>query len=151
MCRLPRRSRRSYASAAVDRYKRGDGGECEGTLLPLSDGSARARAARMVPWYGGAAFLLLTWLLLTIEIDGSSLQAHEFYGAPLIGLLAVGLTLYAWGRSITPERGSRIVGVVLLASIALAIAADQIALPGNPERLFPHGLTRGAITPNLPT
>ena len=122
-----------------------DEGEFEGALLPLSDASARTRAARMVPWYGGAAFLLLTWLLLTIEIDGSSLQAHEFYGAPLIGLLAVGLTLYAWGRSITPERGSRMVGVVLLISIALASAADQIALPGDPELLFTNGITRGAV------
>ena len=122
-----------------------DEGEFEGALLPLSDASARTRAARMVPWYGGAAFLLLTWLLLTIEIDGSSLQAHEFYGAPLIGLLAVGLTLYAWGRSITPERGSRMVAVVLFASMALASAADQISLPGDPNLLFTNGITRGAV------
>jgi len=122
-----------------------DEGEFEGALLPLSDASVRTRVARMVPWYGGTAFLLLTWLLLTIEIDGSSLEAHEFYGAPLIGLLAVGLTLYAWGRSITPEKGSRMVGVVLLASIALASIADQFSLPGDPDLLFTNGITRGAV------
>jgi len=122
-----------------------DEGEFEGALLPLSDASVRTRVARMVPWYGGTAFLLLTWLLLTIEIDGSSLKAHEFYGAPLIGLLAVGLTLYAWGRSITPEKGSRMVGAVLLASIALAGIADQFSLPGDPDLEFTNGITRGAV------
>ena len=59
-----------------------DENEMVAVLLPLEDTSARTRVARTVPWYGGAAFLLLTWLLLTVEIDGSSLEAHELYGAP---------------------------------------------------------------------
>ena len=122
-----------------------DESEFEGALLPISDVSARTRAARMVPWYGGTAFLLLTWLLLTIEIDGSSLQAHEFYGAPLIGLLAVGLTLYAWGRSITPRAGTSMVSAVLLTSVVLASAADQFSLPGDPDLIFTNGITRGAV------
>ena len=50
-----------------------DENEMVAVLLPLEDASARTRVARTVPWYGGAAFLLLTWLLLTVEIDGSSL------------------------------------------------------------------------------
>ncbi|NRB12315.1 MAG: cytochrome c biogenesis protein CcsA, partial [Candidatus Thalassarchaeum sp.] len=91
-----------------------DENEMVAVLLPLEDTSARTRAARSVPWYGGTAFLLLTWLLLTVEIDGSSLEAHEFYGAPLIGLLAIALTLYAWGHSIDASRGTALVAAALV-------------------------------------
>ena len=82
--------------------------EFESLRLPFTDSSARIRAARMIPWYGGTAFLLLTWLLLTVEIDGPSLEAHEFYGAPLLGLLALGLALYGWGSSLPADKLSLI-------------------------------------------
>ena len=122
-----------------------DENEMVDVLLPLEDTSARTRAARTVPWYGGAAFLLLTWLLLTVEIDGSSLEAHEFYGAPLIGLLAIALTLYAWGQSIDASRGNALVAAALFASIALAYISDQFSLPGDPNLIITSGITRGAI------
>jgi hypothetical protein len=113
--------------------------------LPFTDESMRTRIARSIPWYGGAVFLLLTWLLLTVEIDGTNLAAHEFYGAPLVGLLAIGLTLYAWGRSIGARRGSMLVAIALVASIALAALSESISLPGDPHLDITSGITRGAL------
>ncbi len=120
-------------------------GEFESLRLPFSDSSARTRAARMVPWYGGTAFLLLTWLLLTVEIDGPSLKAHEFYGAPLLGLLALGLALYGWGRSLPADKTSAVMGIALVASIVLAIFSERLPFPGDPELVVTSGITRGAV------
>ena len=120
-------------------------GEFESLRLPFSDASARTRAARMVPWYGGTAFLLLTWLLLTVEIDGPSLKAHEFYGAPLLGLLALGLALYGWGRSLPADKTSSVMGIALVASIVLAIFSERLPFPGDPELVVTSGITRGAV------
>ena len=120
-------------------------GEFESLRLPFSDTSARTRAARMVPWYGGTAFLLLTWLLLTVEIDGPSLKAHEFYGAPLLGLLALGLALYGWGRSLPADKTSAVMGIALVASIVLAIFSERLPFPGDPELVVTSGITRGAV------
>ncbi len=122
-----------------------DENEMVAVLLPLEDASARTRVARTVPWYGGAAFLLLTWLLLTVEIDGSSLEAHELYGAPLIGLLAIALTLYAWGHSIDAASANALVAAALFASIALAYMSDRFPLPGDPHLIITSGITRGAV------
>ena len=48
-------------------------------LKPFERTTERTRIARTIPWYGGATFLLLTWMLLTVEIEGSNILAHEFY------------------------------------------------------------------------
>ncbi|HJM77549.1 MAG: cytochrome c biogenesis protein CcsA [Candidatus Thalassarchaeaceae archaeon] len=114
--------------------------------LPFTDESVRSRLARAVPWYGGATYLLLTWLLLTVEIDGTNLAAHEFYGAPLIGLLAIGLALYAWGRTLPARRGSILVAAALAASIALAALSESFDLPGDPHLDVTSGITRGALS-----
>ena len=119
--------------------------EFESLRLPFSDSSARTRAARMVPWYGGTAFLLLTWLLLTVEIDGPSLKAHEFYGAPLLALLALGLALYGWGRSLPANKAPAAMGIALAASIVLAIFSESLPFPGDPELVVTSGITRGAV------
>ncbi|MBM67185.1 MAG: hypothetical protein CMB39_01885 [Euryarchaeota archaeon] len=114
--------------------------------LPFTDESVRSRLARAVPWYGGATYLLLTWLLLTVEIDGTNLAAHEFYGAPLIGLFAIGLALYAWGRTLSARRGSILVAVALAASIVLAALSESFDLPGDPHLDVTSGITRGALS-----
>ena len=119
--------------------------EFKSLRLPFTDISARTRAARMVPWYGGTAFLLLTWLLLTVEIDGPSLEAHEFYGAPLLALLALGLALYGWGRSLPVDKGPIAIGLALVASVILAVFSDNLPLPGDSELVVTSGITRGAI------
>ena len=99
-------------------------------LKPFKKTSERTRMARKIPWYGGATFLLLTWILLTVEIEGSNILAHEFYGAPLITLLAIGLTLYAWGNSVNSRNGNILIAITLFLSLFFAYISDQIYLPG---------------------
>ena len=119
--------------------------EFKSLRLPFKSASARTRVAKMIPWYGGTAFLLLTWLLLTVEIDGPSLEAHEFYGAPLLAILALGLVLYGWGRSLPADKGPVAMGLALVASIVLAAYSDSLPLPGDPKLVVTSGITRGAV------
>jgi len=114
-------------------------------LKPFKKTTERTRMARNIPWYGGATFLLLTWILLTVEIEGSNILAHEFYGAPLIALLAIGLTLYAWGNSVNSRSGNILILTTLLLSIFLAYISDQIYLPGDPELSVTPGISRGSL------
>ena len=66
------------------------------------------------------AFLLLTWILLTVEIEGTNITAHEYYGAPLISLLAIGLALYAWGEKISGKAGTILLVATIIISVLLA-------------------------------
>ena len=114
-------------------------------LKPFKKTSERTRMARKIPWYGGATFLLLTWILLTVEIEGSNILAHEFYGAPLIALLAIGLTLYAWGNSVNSRNGNILIAITLFLSLFFAYISDQIYLPGDPELSVTQGISRGSL------
>ena len=114
-------------------------------LKPFKNTSQRTRMARNIPWYGGATFLLLTWILLTVEIEGSNILAHEFYGAPLIALLAIGLTFYAWGNSVNSRNGNILITIILFLSIFFAYISDQIYLPGDPELSVTQGISRGSL------
>ena len=89
----------------------------------FTDASVRLRSSKSVPWYGGAGFVLLTWMILTVEIDGTSLQAHEFYGSPFIALLAIGLAAYSWGRKISPRAGSMMIITALVVSLFAAFSS----------------------------
>ena len=60
-------------------------------------------------------------------------------------MLAIALTLYAWGQSIDASRGNALVAAALFASIALAYISDQFSLPGDPNLIITSGITRGAI------
>ena len=61
---------------------------------------------RSIPWFGAMGYLGLTWMLLTAEIDGTSLEAHEVFGAPFIAALAIGLMVYSWESSRMEELDS---------------------------------------------
>ena len=115
-------------------------------LLPFKSESARMKFAKAIPWYGTSAFLLLTWLLLTVEIDGTNLEAHEFYGAPFIGLLAIGLTIYAWGKSVDIKTGNIIFVSIFFISILLAIYSEKFNLPGDSSLLFASSFSRGSVS-----
>tara|TARA_B100000900_G_scaffold77862_1_gene62371 strand:- start:1421 stop:3802 length:2382 start_codon:yes stop_codon:yes gene_type:complete len=115
-------------------------------LLPFKDKSNRMKFARAITWYGTAAYLLLTWILLTVEIDGTNLEAHEFYGAPFIGLLAVGLSMYSWGKSVDVRTGNFLLSFVLVFSIIFSLLADEFDLPGDPSLLFASSFSRGAVS-----
>ena len=123
-----------------------DDDEISSLALPFTDVSARTRLAKAVPWYAGTVFLLLTWLLLTVEIDGSNLLAHELYGAPLLVLVAMGLTLYAWGRKVDSQLGSASLAIALMASIFLASQSDSFNLPGDPHLTVFSGVNRGDLS-----
>ena len=114
-------------------------------LLPFKSESVRMKFARAIPWYGTSAFLLLTWMLLTVEIDGTNLEAHEFYGAPFIGLLAIGLTIYAWGKSVNIKTGNFVFFSVFIISILLAIYSEELNLPGDSSLLFASSFSRGSV------
>jgi len=123
-----------------------DDDDFESLLLPLKNKSARMKFARAITWYGTAAYLLLTWLLLTVEIDGTNLEAHEFYGAPFIGLLAIGLSMYTWGKSVDMKTGNSLLSLVFIFSILLGVFADEFDLPGDPSLLFASSFSRGAVS-----
>ena len=103
-----------------------------------------ARLAFWLPLTAGGAFLMITWLLLLSEVDGASLAAHEVYGAPLIALIAAGLTLYALRRALSPARANIIVGCLLVVSVTVAWLGVG-GLPGDGEAILTGGLTRGAV------
>ena len=107
--------------------------------------SSRLRISKAIPWYGGAGFLLLTWMILTVEIDGTSLQAHEFYGSPFIALLAIGLAAYTWGKSITHKTGTFLILFAIICSVLVALLADSIALPGDPRLPISSSVSRGSL------
>jgi len=123
-----------------------DEDDLEALLLPFKSESVRMKFAKAIPWYGTSAFLLLTWLLLTVEIDGTNLEAHEFYGAPFIGLLAIGLTIYSWGKSVDIKNGNILFLSVLIISILLAINSEKFNLPGDYSLLFTSSFSRGSVS-----
>ena len=84
--------------------------------------------SRSFPWYLSTVFLLLTWILLTVEIEGTSVEAHEYYGAPLVSLLAVGLALYAWGDRVSGKAGALVLSATLALSVVLAVFSERLEL-----------------------
>ena len=92
----------------------------------------------------GGPFLLLTWLLLLAEVDGASLASHELYGTPLIGLIALCLSIYAWHRVMPPERIPLAAGLVLvLALLGAAFAGSW--MPGDADHSLSEWVSRGQL------
>ena len=110
------------------------------------DPKQRARYSRSFPWHLPVAFLLLTWVLLTVEIDGTNIAAHEYYGAPLVSLLAVGLALYAWGDGISGRAGIIALSVTAALSVFLAAYSGSFDLPGNQDQPITDSISRGALS-----
>lgn len=99
-----------------------------------------------VPLVGGGSFLVLTWLLLLAEIDGSSPQAHKAFGSILIGMLAAGLLIYSLRKA--PEYQRRIIlilGVIISFSATLN-GVNYFPLPGNADQLLTQSIDRGHIS-----
>jgi len=112
--------------------------------LEWTDGRWQQRVVLWVPLAVGAPFLLLTWLLLLAEVDGTNLAWHEIFGLPLLCLSALGLTVYSWRKVVNPER---IPSILILVIALSALFAQQYgnALPGDADHLFSEGITRGMI------
>jgi len=111
----------------------------------ITDTKKRAISSRSFPWYLSMAFLLLTWILLTVEIEGTNIAAHEYYGAPLISLLAVGLALYAWGEEISGKTGIVLLAITTMISVLLAANSGNFELPGNQSQPITDSISRGAL------
>ena len=107
--------------------------------------------ARSTPWFGAMGYLALTWMLLTAEIDGTSLEAHEVFGAPFVAALAIGLIFHSWGIRSNGKTGLFVVLGILLLSITSGLMSDKIALPGDADRYLTEELTRGQVSAFLLT
>jgi len=123
-------------------------GEEDETTSPIifTNIAARNRLSRAIPWYFGSAFLLLTWILLTMEIDSPNLLAHELYGAIFISIMSAGLAIYSWNRRVSAKLGSSILAITFLLSIIFAGYSDLFKLPGNPELIVFSSVDRGDLS-----
>ena len=100
---------------------------------------------RTIPWFGAMGYLGLTWMLLTAEIDGTSLEAHEVFGAPFIAALAIGLMVYSWGIKSNGRIGLFVIFAAMLISITSGLLSNSIDLPGDPDSYLTDELSRGQV------
>ena len=120
-------------------------GDQEDPPLDWKDGRWQQRVVIWTPLAIGAPFLLLTWLLLLAEVDGTNLAWHEIFGLPLLCLAALGLTVYSWRKVVEPHLIPRMLGGMIALSILFAGYMGD-ALPGDADHLFyADGFSRGMI------
>ena len=113
------------------------------TALNWTDARWQQRVALWTPLAVGAPYLLLTWLLLLAEVDGTNLPAHEIYGLPILCLSAIGLTVYSWRKVVASRKVPLlIVGIIVFAMIFSYFYGDS--LPGDADFAFAWA-TRGVI------
>ncbi len=113
------------------------------TPLNWTDARWQQRVALWTPLAVGAPYLLLTWLLLLAEVDGTNLPAHEIYGLPILCLSAIGLTVYSWRKVVASRKVPLlIVGIIVFAMIFSYFYGDS--LPGDADFAFAW-TTRGVI------
>ena len=113
--------------------------------LNLTDGRWQQRVVLWVPLAVGAPFLLLTWMLLLAEVDGTNLAWHEIFGLPLLCLSALGLMIYSWRKVVAPHLVPRLLCGMIFLSILFAYTMGN-SLPGDADHLFyDDGISRGMI------
>ena len=111
--------------------------------LNWTDARWQQRVALWTPLAVGAPYLLLTWLLLLAEVDGTNLPAHEIYGLPILCLSAIGLTVYSWRKVMDSRKiPLLIVGIIVFAMLFSYFYGDS--LPGDADFAFAW-TTRGVI------
>jgi len=121
-------------------------GDQDDPPLSLFDGRWQQRVVLWAPLAIGAPFLLLTWLLLLAEVDGTNLAWHEIFGLPLLCLAALGLMVYSWRKVVDPQKIPWLLGGMIALSILFAAKFGD-ALPGDSDHEFhgAEGITRGLI------
>ena len=112
--------------------------------IKWTDGRWQQRVVLWTPLAIGGSFLLLTWILLLSEVDGTSLALHEMYGLPLLCLGTLGLTVYAWRKVVSPSKVPFILIGMLTFSILFGIYFSE-SLPGNSDYVLSGNLTRGMV------
>lgn len=116
----------------------------EDPQFTFTDGRWQQRAVLWVPLAIGGPYLLLTWLLLLAEVDGTTLAWHEMFGLPLLCLAALGLTVYAWRGLVDPRRIPWLLLMMVLIGILFGGALGDV-LPGDADRPFSDSLSRGMV------
>jgi cytochrome c biogenesis factor len=115
----------------------------ENTPLNWKDVHWQQRVALWTPLAVGAPYLLLTWLLLLAEVDGTNLPAHEIYGLPILCLSAIGLTVYSWRKVVDSRKIPRLLVTIIVFAILFSSLYGN-SLPGDAD--FPFWMTtRGVI------
>ena len=113
--------------------------------LKLKDGRWQQRVVLWVPLAIGAPFLLLTWMLLLAEVDGTNLAWHEIFGLPLLCLSSLGLMIYSWRKVVAPHLVPRLLCGMIFLSMLFAYTMGE-SLPGDADHLFyDDGISRGMI------
>lgn len=98
----------------------------------------------MAPTTVGAAFILLTWLLMFASIDAPRLESHELLGTLLIVPIIMALTIYGWRKNMQQNKQVLfIMMVLLLAFFAAAVFAE--ALPGDSGEVLSGSFVRGHV------
>ena len=121
------------------------GDDLEDPPLKWRDGRWQQGIVLWVPLAVGAPFLLLTWLLLLAEVDGTNLAWHEIFGLPLLCLSALGLMVYSWRKVVAPHLVPRLLCGMISLSILFAYTMGE-SLPGDADHLFyDDGISRGVI------
>ena len=112
--------------------------------LELFTRKGQMRIVFMAPVTLVSSFLLLSWLLLLNSLDRTQLEAHEFYGAPLVLLVILGLLVYSWRRSVPASAIVWLVGGITCLSIILAWLLPDY-LPGDVDDAFIGPFSRGQL------
>ena len=105
-----------------------------------------SRFTLYVPLAGGGSFLILTWLLLLAEIDGSSPEAHEAFGSILIALLSSALLIYSLRRASKFQRWATLILAIVFSFSAAVYGMELFPLPGNASQLLTQSINRGHIS-----
>ena len=112
--------------------------------IQWTDGRWQQRLVLWVPLAIGGPFLLLTWILLLSEVDGTSLALHEMYGLPLLCFGVLGLTIYAWRNLVSPSKVPAVlIGLIVFSAIFSIYFSES--LPGNSDYVLSGDLTRGMV------
>jgi len=119
-------------------------GDQEDPPLDWSEGRWQQRVVLWIPLAIGTPFLLLTWMLLLAEVDGTNLAWHEIFGLPLLCLAALGLMVYSWRKVVDPQKIPWFLSGMITLSILFAAKFGD-ALPGDADHEFSAGITRGMI------
>jgi hypothetical protein len=100
--------------------------------------------ALMAPTTVGAAFILLTWLLMFASIDAPRLESHELLGTLLIVPIIMALTTYGWRKNMQQNKQVLIILLVLLSAF-LAAAMFAESLPGDSSEVLSGSFVRGQV------
>ena len=100
--------------------------------------------ALMAPTTVGAAFILLTWLLMFASIDAPRLESHELLGSLLIVPIIMALTIYGWRKNMQQNKQVLILMMILLLAF-LAAAMFGESLPGDSSEVLSGSFIRGQV------